>query len=123
MRLPLIVFSAMVLVGCDGYQSPPTRPTAIVPKLEALALEDGAGKCIEGATIELIKAQTVVETGRHTPYCFRWDGGGALFVNVTYGETVTLRASAAGYQTEEQTVVVIDRDRPGTVILTLRRIQ
>ena len=86
---------------------------------------DEAHQCVGDTTLELIKAQTVVETGRHDANCTPWDGGGVTFYKVTRGEEVTLRASAAGYETQQQTVVVreITQTDNGFVLLTLRRIQ
>ena len=81
--------------------------------------------CIGGSTIVLIKEQTVVESGRQVAGCGPWDPGGVNFYKVTYGEEVTLRASAAGYQTQEQTVVVreITPTDNAIVFLSMQRIQ
>ena len=98
----------------------PPRP----PSVTAMAFDEADG-CIGGTTIELIKAQTIVETGRHDGGCTPWDGGGVTFYKVTNGEEVTLRASAAGYQTQEQTVVVREptQTQNWLVFFYLRRIQ
>lgn len=125
MKLSLTVFSAMVLVGCDGYQPPPTNPDPppSPPSLTAMALDGASVNCVGGTTIELIKAQTVVESGRHDANCGPWDGGGVTFYKVAYGEVVTLRASAAGYETQEMTVVAKEntRTQQGLVFFELRR--
>jgi hypothetical protein len=87
--------------------------------LRAMAFDE-VDRCIGGTTIELIKAQTIVETGSQDARC-----DGVTFFKVTYGEEVTLRASAAGYETQEKTVVVKENSRTqqGAVFFILRRIQ
>ena len=100
------------------YPDPPPLP----PSLTVMAL-DGIN-CIAGTTIELIKARTVVERGTHDASCGPWDGLPVTFYKVTYGEEVTLRASAPGYQTQEMTVVVKENTptQNGVVYFELRRI-
>ena len=126
MRFPLTVFSAMVLVGCDSYHPLPTYPDPprYPAEIQAMAFDEG-DNCIGNTTIELIKGQTIVETGRHDANCGAWDGGGVILSKATYGEEVTLRASAAGYQSQEKTVVVTEKIpfQQLFVFFTLRRIQ
>ena len=138
MRLPLTVLSAMVLVGCDGYHAPPTYPDPPAPAsvpppptspgpvgaasaLHAMAFDE-ASHCIGDTAIELVSAQTVRDSKRHDANCDPWEGGGVSFFDVTPGEEVVLRASAAGYATQQRTIVVLP-DRQQWVLFTLRRSQ
>ena len=66
---------------------------------------DGAGVCVPDATIEIVAGQGVGEIGRQTIPCAIWDyDGGVVFWDLTPGVDLTLRASAAGYQTQEKRV-------------------
>jgi hypothetical protein len=63
-----------------------------------------SGACIENATVQVVSGQRQGESQVQDPACDAWGyGGGFLFKDLTPGVPMTLRASAPGWTTQEQT--------------------
>ena len=79
--------------------------------------EQGSGICILGAAVEVIAGQGLGQSATQEP-CDIWWVGGITFNNLTPGVEMTLRASAAGYVSEEKTVIPT-HGSPGALIFWL----
>jgi hypothetical protein len=65
---------------------------------------DDSGGCIPGATVVVVRGEGVGQSGTHTRPCDAWSyDQEILFVGLTPGAAVTLRASAPGYAETEVT--------------------
>jgi uncharacterized protein (DUF39 family) len=81
------------------------------------------GGCIYGATLQVIVAGAVVQSGTQTDDCGAWDyGGGFLIKGLTAGVDVTLRASAPGYIGKDETATP-ETSANRAVLIELRRAQ
>ena len=121
MKFGATILVIVALAGCSS-ESVPSTPTGPPPPLvvppappggspgsraalgDGVRTDGGLGRCIPGATI-----QVVSETGdlgepiTQTP-CSYWDyGGGVELKGLTPGVSVKLRASASGFTPREQT--------------------
>jgi hypothetical protein len=66
---------------------------------------DATGACVADATVEVVAGQHAGQRITQTTPCGIWDdGGGFVFDDLTAGLAMTLRASAAGWRTDEKTV-------------------
>jgi hypothetical protein len=83
---------------------PPARPPELT-FVVVMVLGGGDG-CIDGAVVEIVRGQglgrRVTQSARG---CGPWDGGNVIFRDLNVGEELTLRASAAGYAANEETVI------------------
>lgn len=125
MRLAMIALAALILGACaresqplldptpdpDPVISGPTPPPADPAPatngwIWAMAVRPG-GDCVPGATFTIVSGQLYVGEviTQQTP-CAIWDYGdvGIWLRGLTPGVAMTLRASAAGYETVERTV-------------------
>jgi hypothetical protein len=67
---------------------------------------DEAGVCIVGATVQVVRGQSLGQSITQTTPCDAWAyDGGVVFKDLTPGVEMTLRASASGYAAQETTVV------------------
>lgn len=66
----------------------------------------GAAGCIRGAMVEIVAGPGLGRTSSQTDTCDPWDEGGFFFDDLPWGTTVTLRATAPGYQPKDSVVVV-----------------
>jgi hypothetical protein len=83
---------------------------------------EGSGGCIENATVQVVSGQRQGENQVQETPCGAWDyGGGFLFKNLTPGVPMTLRASAPGWTTQEQTFMPFT-GAYSAVFLTLSRV-
>jgi hypothetical protein len=117
MKVPMIVLAVLSLAGCSG-DMPPFAPDPPAPAPNTtqgnagwlwLMVVDGTGRCIAGATIEVVAGQGPVgeAIAQDTP-CGAWDyDGGVWLPGLTPGVALTLRASAAGYSPVEESVMPI----------------
>jgi hypothetical protein len=56
------------------------------------------GGCIEGATVQIVRAEGAGEPVRQSGPCDAWNpDGGVLLTDLTPGVEVTLRGAASGY--------------------------
>jgi hypothetical protein len=113
MRLAGIFSTALILFGCSQestQQSPtvPSPPVETAPKsvdLRGIVINPGGG-CIEGAIVEVVSGQALGQKVTQSTPCSHWEsGGGFIFTDLTPGVTMTLRASAQGWGTQEKIVV------------------
>lgn len=115
MKLAAIAVAAFTFSACAGDTGPrtPSAPNAIVPTsvpsgaafIAGMIVKE-SGVCIEGATVRVVRGQRAGESRTQATPCATWDiEGGFEFRSLTAGVEMTLRASAAGYVDEEQTVI------------------
>jgi uncharacterized protein (DUF39 family) len=65
-----------------------------------------SGTCIEGAVVEVVRGQAQGQRTLSETPCGVWDySGGFVFKELTPGAEMTVRASAPGWSTEEETFV------------------
>ena len=116
MKFALPVFVALTLFGCsqEGTPTAPNPPvTTDSPTLTQGALTwlwgmviDPSGVCIEDAMVEVVCGQAKGQSVMQETPCDAWGYyGGFVFNDLVPGVEMTLRASAPGWSTEEQTVV------------------
>src|SRR5215510_4797657 len=116
MKFALPVFVALTLFGCSQGGTPPA-PNPLVttdpPTLAQGALTwlwgmvvRPSGACIEDAMVEVVCGQAKGQSVMQETPCDAWSyDGGFVLRNLVPGVEMTLRASAPGWSTEEQTVV------------------
>ena len=117
MKIALSILSAGTLLGCSGEnpyrlptypEPPPDLPPGQTPSLTSLwgMVVAESGVCIVGATVTVVKGQSLGQTITQTTPCDAWDyANGFEFRNLTAGVEMTLRSSATGYAPVEKTVV------------------
>jgi hypothetical protein len=112
LRPAIILWAALIPVGCSGERTPqfptvPTAPVATASKpvdLRGLVISS-SGDCIESATIEVVNGQALGQKASQSTPCDHWDyRGGFIFKDLTPGVAMTLRASAPGWGTREEIV-------------------
>ena len=114
MKFGVTLLVIVALAGCSR-ESVPRIPTAASPLaapaspvlrtgsalLWVMVLENG-GACLEGATIQIVRAEGAGEAIPQGTPCGAWDyGGGLLLTDLTPGVEVTLRGAASGYAPRE----------------------
>jgi hypothetical protein len=117
MKFALPVLVALTLFGCSQERTPtapnppigtalPTpTPGAAITSLWGFVVEP-SGSCITDAMVEVVHGQAQGQRIMQETPCDAWAyGGGFVFKELSPGEEMTLRASAPGWSTEEQTVV------------------
>jgi len=133
MKLAVFYSLALTMIGCSVERTP-TAPNPPLTTASPIPIPgastsvsgfviDSTGACIEGAIVEVVRGQAQgQQTIQETP-CSAWDyGGGFEFKDLLPGLEMTLRASAAGWSTEEQTVVPSSGTR-AAVEITLQKTQ
>jgi Carboxypeptidase regulatory-like domain len=115
MKFAVMVVGSLTLLGCS--QSSPTGPDQPVPTASPAPTPssstwlwgmviDETGACIVGATVEVVRGQSLGQSITQTTPCGAWDyDGGVVFRDLTPGVEMTLRASASGYAAQEKTVI------------------
>ena len=85
---------------------------------------DESGVCIEGATVQVVRGQRLGTIITQTTPCDAWSYGddGVIFIGLTPGVEMTLRASASGYAALERTVIPTSGGLT-PILLTPSRIQ
>jgi hypothetical protein len=85
---------------------------------------DGGGVCIEGATVLILAGQSVGRTIPQETPCDAWAySGGFLLEDLTPGVEITVRASAGGWTTQEQTFLPMSRAGYSAVFLKLSKLE
>jgi len=137
-RFGLIVLVTWALVGCSRETTPnvlaPSVPTPSpapppappvppgVPTFLWGMVIDGSGICVPNATIEIVDGQAVGQRIRQETPCGAWDyGGGFTIKELTSGVALTVRASAPGFVTQEETFVPTPGPMYRAVFVTLSR--
>src|SRR5512133_1551788 len=112
---PLLGSLLVVLsLGCGEpaaptrQSSPPTPPTPTATGgLISGYVVDASGGCVSGAVVEIVAGPGVGRKSNQSVPCTAWSyGGGYEFRNLPLDATVTLRATAPGYQSQDRQVVV-----------------
>jgi hypothetical protein len=87
--------------------TPPPSPTSRSGSAFIWALVvDQSGICIAGGTIYVVSGPSAGQTFVQDPYCDAWSySGGVFFGDLSPGVTMTLRASAPGYESLERMAV------------------
>ena len=110
-----ILTIVVALAGCSR-ESVPSIPTAPAPPGAApgppappsgsallwVMVISETGGCLEGATIQVVRAEGAGEPIPQKTPCGAWDDdGGLLLTDLTRGVTLTLRGAAPGYAARE----------------------
>jgi len=117
MKTALTILSTLTLLGCSPENvqrlpttpelppnQPPNQPVSPV-WLWGMVVHD-SGICIDGATVTVVRGQSLGQSITQTTPCDAWAyDGGFVFNNLTPGVEMTLRTSAVGYAPVEKTVV------------------
>ena len=81
---------------------------------------DGGGACVDGAVIEIVSGQGKGLKGTPLATCDAWDMEGGYFIyGLIPGESLTIRASATGYQDGEKTFLPSSAEHPQASIIKL----
>jgi hypothetical protein len=111
MRPLLILVLGVLLSACSDpardVEGGPVGPSSGGGHLWGQVLAEGGG-CIRGAMVEIVEGPgTSRKSGQpDPPSCDPWGEVGFMFDDLPLGATVTLRATASGYQPEERVLVV-----------------
>jgi hypothetical protein len=90
--------------------SPPSNPPSNPPTGSAtvwiwVMVVDPSGACIPGATVQVVAGQAVGNPITQQTPCSVWDyAGGVEYHDLAAGVSMTLRATAPGYEAEERTI-------------------
>ncbi len=147
MRYGPLLFAALLCSGCrsDGISRAPTNgfvPTAPAPPLQTppgsipvvtisgtaagwlwVMVMDGSGVCIDGAAIEIVSGQGKGFKGTPSASCDAWDwDGGYMIYGLVPGESLTIRASAAGYIDSEKTFFPAGAESQQASFITLSKL-
>lgn len=112
MKFGITILVIVALAGCSresvptapaspiAAPAPPTPPTASA-LLWVMVISETGG-CIEGATIQIVRAEGAGEPISQRTPCGAWDyDGGLLLKDLTPGVKLTLRGAASGYAPRE----------------------
>ena len=81
---------------------------------------DGSGVCIDGAVIEIVSGQGKGFKGTPSAACDVWDYDGGYFIyGLIPGDSLTIRALAAGYQDSEVTFLPVTAESAHASFITL----
>lgn len=134
--LPLAV---LVLVACSGDRTTatgrPPPPSIAAPSAQIDSTSDRAtgwlwvmvldpsGVCVDGAVIEIVSGQGKGLEGAPLATCDAWNWeGGYLIYGLDPGESLTIHASASGYQDGEKTFLPSTAERPQASTITLSKL-
>lgn len=121
MKFASAIFAALILVGCSPLsddrsptapnppaetpQTPPLPPPSPSTSSVWVMVIAESGACIDGATVEIVDGQGLGQKLTQKADCDYWAySGGVTFPGLTPRVNLTLRASAAGYVTEDKTI-------------------
>ncbi len=138
MKFGLAILVIVALAGCSRESVPriPTAPASPVTTPAPPAPPTGSallwvmvigesGACIDGATIQIVRADGVGEPILQRTPCGAWDDdGGLLLTDLTPGVELTLRGAAGGYARREMSFLPFPM--PGSyraVFITLSKTQ
>jgi hypothetical protein len=136
MKFGVAILVAVTLAGCSGETRIPTAPASPVATPAPPAPPTGSallwvmmigesGACIDGATIQIVRAEGAGESIPQRAPCGAWDDdGGLLLTDLTPGVELTLRGAASGYARREMSFLPFRM--PGSyqaVFITLSKAQ
>ena len=114
MRLPVVVFAVLMLLGCGDSPTapvlatpPPQPPAGTGPASVAVLVIDAGGACLVGAVVEVVQGQRAQTRIDQDPACDAWSFPTVYFNNLTAGEEMVVRASAPGYRSEDKKAVPV----------------
>lgn len=137
MKLAMTILVVVPLLGCsqERVRPLPTAPSLPGPaptpaptpgsttSLWGMVISE-SGICIDGATVQVVQGDRPGEKITQATPCDAWGyDGGFVITGVLSGVPVTLRASAAGYASQDLTVIPAGGLAQRVVLLTLSRIQ
>ncbi len=104
-----VVLASVIVAGCSaGGPTGPDSPlasTAQAPVRLWGMVVDATGACVADAIVEVVAGQHAGQRVTQTTPCGVWDeDGGFVFDDLTAGVGMLLRASAAGWRTDEKAV-------------------
>jgi hypothetical protein len=111
----LLVSLLVLCLGCGDTaaplpQSPPSTPapTAESGYIWGFVIgAGGSGACVRGGVVEIVDGPGTGRKSAQADGCGAWDySGGYEFRNLPMGATVTLRATAPGYEPQDRELVV-----------------
>ena len=101
--------------------APPAPPTSPYPLLWVMVI-DASGGCIEGATIQIVRAGDASDPIPQSTPCSVWDvDGGLLLTDLPRDEELTLRGAAPGYAPREMRFLPVSGGSFGAVFIELSR--
>lgn len=101
-----------------GVPSVPIVPIPSGGWIWVMVLEE-SGMCITGANVVVVRGEGVGQSLTHTRPCNAWSyDAEIMFVGLTLGATVTIRASAPGYATREVTAYAQRSGQATEIVLT-----
>jgi hypothetical protein len=141
MRYGPLFLAALVLVACSGDRTfltatgRPPPPAVAAPSAQIDSTSDRATGwlwlmvvdpfevCVDGAVVEIASGPGKGLKGTPLASCDAWDWeGGFLIYGLVPGDSITIRASASGYQDAEKTFVPSTAERPQVSTITLSKL-
>jgi hypothetical protein len=121
---PLLASFLVLCLGCGDAaapvpQSPPPTPTATSGFIWGQVL-DQSGLCLDGGVVEIVDGPGIGEKSGQPDGCNAWDYVGYEFRDLPAGATVTLRATASGYQPQDRELVVPSSGEPVQFVLATK---
>jgi hypothetical protein len=124
-RFPLLGSCFVLCLGCGdtaapvSQSPPPTPPTPTTTSgfLWGQVL-DQSGLCLHGGVVEIVDGPGTGRRSGQPDGCSAWDYVGYEFRDLPLGATVTLRATASGYQPQDREFVVPNGGEPVQFVLT-----
>lgn len=121
-----LVGSLLVVLGLGCAE--PTVPTPSPPPPTATGggfisgyVLDQSGVCLSGAVVEIVEGSGVGRKSNQSGGCTAWDYGNEYeFRDLQLGATVTLRATAPGYQSQDRELVVQNGGSPVDFVLAIQ---
>ena len=138
MKFGVAILVIVALAGCSRESGPriPTAPASPVadpappaptapPTGQIWVMVIGeSGACIDGATIQVVRAEGAGEPIPQTTPCGVWDyDGGLLLTDLTPGVELTLRGAASGYAQHEMSFLPFAPGSYHAVFITLSKAQ
>jgi hypothetical protein len=127
---PLLLSFLVLCLGCGDTaapsQSPPPTPQSPPPAQPAMSgfiwgqVLKESGVCIRGAVVEIVDGPGIGLKSGQPDECGAWDYVGYEFRDLPLGATVTLRATALGYQLEDRELVVRNGGGPVQFVLATK---
>ena len=120
---PLLVSFVVLCLGCGDTAAPSQSPPPAQPAMSGFiwgqVLKE-SGLCIRGAVVEIVGGPGIGLKSGQPDECGAWDYVGYELRDLPLGATVTLRATALGYQQEDRELVVRSGGEPVQFVLATK---
>jgi hypothetical protein len=120
----LRVAAVVVSIGCTDSGSPvapsPPPPEPATNGFIWGQVLEASGACIREGEVEIVAGPGIGRKSGQPEVCGAWDYVGYEFGDLPVGATVTLRAGAPGYRSEERELVVRNGGEPVQFVLMTR---